>query len=181
MPIRERIKKAFGRSSTGTSETSSLSKRSSRRNSNVYQPGEKMPPMKYRRPVAKEHKEKLEAFTFAKAWRRKSEQSMYSPMGSRMPSRRNSSKTFGRKSFQSTVRAGSSVGKVPEVDDSDVMNVGLSRQHTADGDAKRRNRAGDSIDPVSRVTNAQPSPNGSPFTAEDLTLAMKRSHLDVPS
>ena len=46
-----------------------------------------MPPLKYRRPVEKKHKESLEAFSFAQAWRRKSHQSVYSPMGSRMPSR----------------------------------------------------------------------------------------------
>lgn len=42
--------------------------------------------MKYRRPVAKEHKEHLEAFDFSKAWRRRSHQSLYSPRGSRLPS-----------------------------------------------------------------------------------------------
>ncbi|KAF2104160.1 hypothetical protein NA57DRAFT_51005 [Rhizodiscina lignyota] len=95
MPFRERLRKTFSRnSSSGNSDTSSLSKTNTngttldyRTNPNVYKPGEKMPPLKYRRPVAKEHKEHLEAFSFAKAWRRRSHQSMYSPMGSRMPSR----------------------------------------------------------------------------------------------
>jgi hypothetical protein len=65
-----------------------------------------MPQPKYRRPVAKEHKEKLEAFSFASAWRRKSSQSMYSPMGSRAVSRNASvasaknATAGGRKSFQ---------------------------------------------------------------------------------
>lgn len=105
MPLRTRIKRAFTRSST-SSDSNSLSKSSSRKDSNVYQPGEKMPPMKYRRPVNPEHKERLEAFSFAKAWRRKSDQSVYSPMGSRMPSRKNSTQTQGRKSFQAP-RSGS--------------------------------------------------------------------------
>lgn len=55
-----------------------------------YKPGEKMPPLKYRRAVDPEHKKALEAFSFKTAWRRRSHQSLYSPMGSRMPSRRSS-------------------------------------------------------------------------------------------
>lgn len=58
--------------------------------SDFYLPGEKMPPMKYRRPVDPEHKKNLEAFSFKKAWRRRSHQSLYSPMGSRLPSRKGS-------------------------------------------------------------------------------------------
>lgn len=58
--------------------------------SDFYLPGEKMPPMKYRRPVDPEHKKTLEAFSFKKAWRRRSHQSLYSPMGSRLPSRKGS-------------------------------------------------------------------------------------------
>lgn len=95
MPFRERLKKTFSRSSsTAASETSSLSQQTTntstiegRRGSHIYQPGEKMPPLKYRRPVQKEHKERLEAFNFATAWRRVSRNSVYSPHGSRMPSR----------------------------------------------------------------------------------------------
>lgn len=56
-----------------------------------------MPRPKYRAPVQPEHKEKLEAFSFADAWRKKSFQSTYSPMGTRAPSRRAS--LFSRKSF----------------------------------------------------------------------------------
>lgn len=58
--------------------------------SDFYLPGEKMPPLKYRRPVDPEHKQRLEAFSFATAWRRHSNASLYSPMGSRLPSRRSS-------------------------------------------------------------------------------------------
>lgn len=63
-----------------------------------------MPRPKYRAPPQKEHKEKLEAFSFADAWRRKSFQSQHSPMGTRAPSRRNSSRRqswygMGKKSF----------------------------------------------------------------------------------
>jgi len=135
MPFRQRVKRAFTRSSTSSSGDTSLSKSNSRKNSNVYQAGEKMPPLKYRRPVAKEHKEKLESFSFAHAWRRKSDQSQYSPMGSRLPSRKNSTHTQGRKSFQATrtsmqvPRTPSNVGQVKEDmdDEADVTN-GEQRQ-----------------------------------------------------
>jgi hypothetical protein len=57
-----------------------------------------MPRPKYRAPPKKEHKEKLEAFSFPDAWRKKSFQSQYSPMGTRAPSRRNSYRHITRKS-----------------------------------------------------------------------------------
>ncbi|TKA23778.1 hypothetical protein B0A50_07060 [Salinomyces thailandicus] len=62
-----------------------------------------MPRPKYRKPPTKEHKERLEAFSFSDAWRRKSYQSTYSPMGTRAPSRRNSlfSLASRKKSFRS--------------------------------------------------------------------------------
>ena len=105
MPFRERIKRALTRSSASstTSNPSSTPTDASRRNSHIYQPGEKMPPPKYRRPVAPEHKEKLESFSWAKAWRRHSGVSQYSPMGSRVPSRKNSTAAptiQGRRSYQ---------------------------------------------------------------------------------
>ena len=100
MVFRERareIRKKFSRGSSATSGTSSgsSSTRSSDTTSHtthtMYKPGERIP-YKYRRPVDKKHKETLEAFNFADAWneRRKSFASQYSPMGSRLPSRRNS-------------------------------------------------------------------------------------------
>lgn len=62
-----------------------------------------MPKPKYRRPPQKEHKEKLESFTFASALsgvaRKKSDASagLYSPMGSRLPSRKNSKASLAGK------------------------------------------------------------------------------------
>ena len=123
MPFREKMRKAFGRSPS-TSETSSpgaltpvtslsqfsqrdkkSKKKDKRGNGDVYQPGEAMPKPKYRAPVDPQHKDRLEAFSFAGAWeamRRKSMQSQYSPMGSRMPSRMGSlvSNKMGRSSRQ---------------------------------------------------------------------------------
>lgn len=94
MPFRAKLKKTFSRnnrSSQSSSETSSTFGSSSSKNANVYQPGEKIP-QKYRRPVDKAHKAMLEAYRmdFGESTGRKSFQSEYSPMASRMPSRRNS-------------------------------------------------------------------------------------------
>ena len=103
MPFRERAKNLFKTKSRGNSlsQTSSNSSERDRWPSNVYKPGEQMPRPKYRAPPQKEHKEKLEAFSFADSWRKKSFQSTYSPMGTRAPSRRTSFLSMGRKSRKS--------------------------------------------------------------------------------
>jgi len=118
MPFRARLKKTFGRSSSPGGSSGDSSSADSKSKSGVYLPGEKIPQSKYRRPVAKEHKEKLEAFSFAHAWRRQSHTSTYSPMGSRMPSRKNSAEPqVGRRSrsFVQQVAEG-------DVDDTDLAN-----------------------------------------------------------
>ncbi|KAF2085367.1 hypothetical protein K490DRAFT_58762 [Saccharata proteae CBS 121410] len=187
MAFRERVKRVLGRGSSSNSSTSSLSKQSThnRRDSNVYQPGEKMPPMKYRRPVQKEHKEKLESFQFAQSWRRKSEQSQYSPMGSRIPSRMGS-----MKSRKSTHASRSQVVEGAD-DDTDVANVGLSPQRTNEDSryrpidsahARQSKPAADSRPETSSTGDG--ASNGSTgqqnFTQQDLNLALKRSRIEVP-
>lgn len=104
MPFRDKVKKAFGKSSDDPSESSSdLSQVQSKASSkeprkqkveypaDVYKPGE-IPEPKYKGPYNKADQQKLHAFSFAAAFqgRRKSDQSLYSPMGSRIPSRMNS-------------------------------------------------------------------------------------------
>ncbi|KAK4504618.1 hypothetical protein PRZ48_002579 [Zasmidium cellare] len=125
MAIRERAKALFKtKSSKSSDKSSSLSKSSTQERwpSNVYKPGEPMPRPKYRMPPKKEHKEKLEAFSFAEAWRRKSFQSQYSPMGtrapSRMASRRNSWLSMGRKSFSG--KSATDVGRSASVTSGDT-------------------------------------------------------------
>ncbi|SMQ54642.1 unnamed protein product [Zymoseptoria tritici ST99CH_1A5] len=103
MAIREKAKALFKSKSKGDggsqiSKSSTKESDTERWPSNVYKPGETMPRPKYRAPPKKEHKESLEAFSFAEAWRRKSFQSQYSPMGTRAPSRRNSSRQPSRRS-----------------------------------------------------------------------------------
>jgi len=173
MPFRARLKKTFSRtsrSSQSSSDTSStLSGSSSKGASNVYQPGEKIP-QKYRRPVDKAHKEKLDAYTFnfGEPSGRRSFQSVYSPMGSRMPSRRNSIELPMKRAA-----VGRREASFVELDegsgsDSDLTNVGLSGQVSADGSRAVQ----DFADP--------PMQHDSPFTQDDLSLAMKQSHLTVP-
>ncbi|KAF1830427.1 hypothetical protein BDW02DRAFT_507552 [Decorospora gaudefroyi] len=136
--------------------------------SDFYQPGEKMPPLKYRRAVDPEHKKKLEAFSFTTAWRRHSNASLYSPMGSRLPSRRSSFRRRSRsRSMHRSRRAsvssdydheewvdsgiGASIAgddrpaniKEASDDEGDVLNVGLSRNPTEDPrDARRKQSQG---------------------------------------
>lgn len=103
MAIREKAKNLFkrrGSRSDSLSKTSSKESSRDRWPSNVYKPGETMPKPKYRRPPEKAHKDKLDAFRFGDAWRKKSFQSQHSPMGTRLPSRRNSFLNF-RKSLAS--------------------------------------------------------------------------------
>ncbi|KAL8662215.1 MAG: hypothetical protein Q9202_004897 [Teloschistes flavicans] len=117
MPFREKVKKAFGKSHEDASEASSdlshvQSKASTKKSKkpkigypdDVYKPGE-IPESKYKGPYDKQHQQKLRAFSFNNAFqgRRKSEQSLYSPMGSRMPSRVGSlisRRSFGPRSRQ---------------------------------------------------------------------------------
>lgn len=95
MPFRDKMKRAFGRPSSEDSDLTQVSTTSSRKQKkqkreypdNVYKPGEVMPKPKYRAAYNKEHQDKLSAFSFGDAWkRRKSDQSQYSPRGSRLPS-----------------------------------------------------------------------------------------------
>lgn len=204
MPFREKAKKLFrSKRSSDDSLSKSSSSNSSRERwpSNVYKPGEAMPRPKYRRPPTKEHKEKLESFSFADAWRRKSYQSNYSPMGTRAPSRRNS--LFSRKSYQKSSRANSVASSSGETEksgmrqregmmalaptmtapeeaegDDDVTNVGLSRVQSHDYQIKSRPRTADGRD--GRMPPLH-SMHDMPFTEHELTMALQRSHLAVPA
>ena len=100
MPFRAKMKRAFGRDSSEEGTDAPKKEKKQKLPDNVYKPGEPMPRPKYRGPWDKEHQDKLTSFSFANAFgRRKSEQSEYSPMGSKLPSRRGSFLNMGRKSF----------------------------------------------------------------------------------
>lgn len=169
MPFRDKIKRTFGRSNddgcdlTTTDTNKSTKSRKAKKEKlpdNVYKPGEPMPRPKYRGPYNQAHQDKLSAFSFGDAWKRRKSSatvgSDLSPMGSRIMSRRNSawSKKSKLGSRQNSTFAG--VEESGEGDD-DVANgmdlfvlrkeeriyrlngltsslvvVGLSRQHTAE-------------------------------------------------
>ncbi|KAF2396392.1 hypothetical protein EJ06DRAFT_237809 [Trichodelitschia bisporula] len=153
----------------------------------TYKPGEKLPPPKYRRPVDKQHKELLEAFSFNTAWRRKSSQSQYSPMGSRAPSRKNSAEAqVGRRSTASRFGdgpvhephrvAGEAVAEDEEGSggESTPRGTGVERDDIPVG----------AMDPmVPRMKDfaiGGPSENNQ-FMTEEAAPVLQRSHLEVPS
>ena len=103
MAFREKMKRALRRSvSDGSDLTSTESNKTKKPKKekkekypdNVYKPGEAMPRLKYRGPYNKVHQDKLSAFSFGDAWKRRksslSANSDMSPMGSRRMSRRGS-------------------------------------------------------------------------------------------
>ena len=108
MPLRARLKRAFGKSPNDSGSELSMAKsnaskdkdRESKRqhgHDNTYKPGE-MPKPKYGGPVNKEHQKTLKAFRWPsdseyQADRRPSHHSQYSPTASKPTSRMNSLRT----------------------------------------------------------------------------------------
>ncbi|KAF1952254.1 hypothetical protein CC80DRAFT_552674 [Byssothecium circinans] len=216
MALRSRLRRAFTRGNSQDDSSNSVPHKhgfprpgKTKTDPLVYQPGEKMPPLKYRRPVAPEHKAHLESFDWAKAWRRRSDQSIYSPMGSRMPSRKSSYQSFSRRSFHrrsmSRSRAAGDDGSIYDSgvgaslsddrprrhslqegsdEEGDVTNVGLSRNPTED--PKRPTRRSQSMTSTSRPQTSDRTRRPSSkrerepvFSPEDLELALKKSNLEA--
>lgn len=175
MPIRERIRRVFTRSSDDSSRSTKSSVKSSKKDSSIYQPGEKMPPLKYRRPVNPEHKAALESFSWAKAWRRNSEQSVYSPMGSRMPSRKTSHSTIGRRSiggrssitggWRGTERGGDGEGSGSAVDSGIGVGVGVGSDQVKEGSDEEHN-----------VSNGRNLPQSLPRANKSSSRSLSSSH-----
>ncbi|CAI6336418.1 unnamed protein product [Periconia digitata] len=154
MPLRSRLRRAFTRTNS-TEDSNAPSKphgfhrpRKTKTDPLVYQPGEKMPPLKYRRPVAPEHKALLESFSWDKAWRHRSETSLYSPMGSRIPSRKSSYRSFSRRSMHRRSMSRSRGG-----DDGSAVDSGVG----ASLSDERPERLREGSDEEGDVTNAQPT------------------------
>ncbi len=106
------MRKVLGRDSSNTEGGSTATKTKSK--VDIYKPDE-LPPSKYRSPYNKPHQDKLKAFSFGDTFnRRKSDQTEISPMGSRMPSRKNSAFDGQRSNVGRVVESG-------EADD-DVQN-----------------------------------------------------------
>lgn len=136
MPFRAKMKRALGRSGS-SNEGSDLTTTSTNKSTkskkpkkeklpdNIYKPGEPMPRPKYRGPYNQAHQDKLSAFSFGDAWRRRKSSatagSDMSPMGSRLMSRRAS--MWSRKSNKLGSRQGSEFQGVEEGEgDDDVAN-----------------------------------------------------------
>lgn len=132
--LRTRLRRAL----TGQAEGGPLSKIKSRNSKNTdpdddyYKPGEKMPPLKYRRAVDPEHKKKLEAFSFTTAWRRRSHTSLYSPMGSRLPSRRNSCRSRRSRSRSMARSRRSSFSTSSDYDQEEWVDSGIGASIAGD-------------------------------------------------
>jgi hypothetical protein len=169
MAIRARAKAFFRRSRNANDDT--LSKTDStdsheRWPSNVYKPGEPMPRPKYRAPPKKEHKEHLDSFSFGNAWRRKSFQSQYSPMGTRAPSRLPSaapsrrSSWYSRKVSMSYGRSGS-VTSVDSQRSTGAVKRELSQKSKREVERKPSQRSGHimSREPSQRSDRRVPNHN----------------------
>ncbi|QIW96180.1 hypothetical protein AMS68_001698 [Peltaster fructicola] len=208
MPLRERAKNLFKRRSSRSDTLSKTSSKESSRDrwpSNVYKPGEPMPRPKYRRPPEKAHKDKLDAFSFGEAWRRKSYQSQHSPMGTRLPSRRNSFLSFRKgiasrnASRNASIVSNSDKGgskhtedigpslrpalspEVEQYGDDDVANVGGSHLRGRERDLPSPPRTAAALSSNNLSPTRGTARDHQPFSEDDLALAMKRSHLTVPT
>ncbi|KAI9730212.1 MAG: hypothetical protein M1834_005976 [Cirrosporium novae-zelandiae] len=189
MTLSSRLKKAFRRSTTSLSKSKSAK---STKTSN----GD-FPHPKYSRRFDQACANKLKEFSLADAWgRRPSTTSLYSPFGSRVPSRRNSLRSVGRKSRERGRR--SLVREKMEGDEGDVAYVGMSRVHTHEGTtqpstrshtattrAKSENRAKPiNIEIMPRTNEATTQPesakNNTPFSEDELTKALTKSTLKSP-
>lgn len=150
MAIRARAKAFFRRSRNNDDTLSKTDSTDSHERwpSNVYKPGEPMPRPKYRAPPKKEHKEHLDSFSFADAWRRKSFQSQYSPMGTRAPSRLPSaapsrrSSWYSRKKSMSYGRSGSVTSVDSQKSAGDAMKRELSQKSRREIERKPSQRSG---------------------------------------
>jgi hypothetical protein len=171
MPFRAKIKRVLSRNSASSTDSRTES-------SNIYKSGEKMPMPKYRRAVAPEHKALLESFSFDTAWRRNSCASQYSPMGSRMPSRRNSISTPPRMSYhparQHPLGSTLAMDGTSSVDGDSTDNESLSQLPT-----NTSSRGANSMS-TSATSDSGSERAGQPWTQEELALALQRSTLAVP-
>jgi hypothetical protein len=168
MAIRARAKAFFRRSRNNDDTLSKTDSTDSHERwpSNVYKPGEPMPRPKYRQPPKKEHKEHLDSFSFADAWRRKSFQSQYSPMGTRAPSRLPSAAPSRRSSWYSRTKSLSygrsgSITSVDSQKSSGAMKRELSQKSKRGIERKPSQRSGHimSREPSQRSDRRLPNHN----------------------
>lgn len=136
-----------------------------------------MPPLKYRRPVAPEHKAHLESFDWAKAWRRKSTSSIYSPMGSRMPSRKSSFSSFRTRRSVRSAHGRRSQSKPRRADDYRENDSGIGASLSGD------HQLIEDSDDEGDITNGQPNKTPNPatlLTAPSRPLAQPHRRSQAP-
>ncbi|KAF1809476.1 hypothetical protein P152DRAFT_158458 [Eremomyces bilateralis CBS 781.70] len=112
----------------------------------LYRPDESLPLPKYRRPVAKAHREQLENYDWATSWRRRSVLSEYSPGHSCASSRRGSRQEdtpvlvgIPRKSFQKARPLAEIVVDEPVCEELDVeAREGAVAVTAVDGDPQQQ-------------------------------------------
>ena len=177
MAIRARAKAFFRRSRNNDDTLSKTDSTDSHERwpSNVYKPGEPMPRPKYRQPPKKEHKEHLDSFSFADAWRRKSFQSQYSPMGTRAPSRLPSAAPSRRSSWYSRTKSMSygRSGSITSVDShkSGAVKRELSQKSKREIERKPSQRSG-------HILSREPSQRNRPILSREPS---QRSDRRVPN
>jgi hypothetical protein len=178
MAIRARAKAFFRRSRNNDDSLSKTDSTDSHERwpSNVYKPGEPMPRPKYRQPPKKEHKEHLDSFSFADAWRRKSFQSQYSPMGTRAPSRLPSAAPSRRSSWYSRTKSMSygrsgSITSVDSQKSAGAMKRELSQKSKRGIERKPSQRSG-------HILSREPSQRNRPILSREPS---QRSDRRVPN
>lgn len=178
MPFREKAKNLF-KSKRNADSLSTTSTNDS--NHDKYQPGESMPPPKYRRQPQKEHKDKLEAFSFGDAWRKRSFQSTHSPMGTRASSRRTSFLSQGRKSIgRKSVTQVDEDSRIDEGDSSQqsVAGAEVGDPGNASGQPSANKAKDEQVKDQPNVLHQSMSTAGDhqPFSEQELASAFSRSH-----
>ena len=166
MAIREKLRKTFGKKSRGSSSGGSTPSTSSdpnhytgRTDIEYYKPHE-IPKSKYKGKVDPEHKERLEAYSFADAFntvRRKSSQALsgtMSPGGTKSQSRRPSYVSHISKASKDDRRK--SIGTTPGAND-DVNSLNRHGTHTGTSAPLIRENSDDDTDVQNGETSVFPT------------------------
>ncbi|KAI9820523.1 MAG: hypothetical protein M1832_003714 [Thelocarpon impressellum] len=168
MPLRERMRRAFGRK---TSSDELVPKRTKSQKADLYRVGDPMPQPKYPGRYNKPHQELLSSFSFSSAFnRRKSRETEVSPMGSSAASRRNSG--IPRKSMGQRPSGVGQFVQNAEADD-DVRNGTVDRER----DPRLHERVPE-VQDLSRTRTANGSAH---FTEHELSAAVKQTSLQAPA
>ncbi|KAI9808196.1 MAG: hypothetical protein M1825_004653 [Sarcosagium campestre] len=174
MPFKSRMRKAFGRSSSSSTELKP--KRTKSQEAECYKPGEVLPNNKYPGRPNKPHQDMLRGFSFGDAFKRRSSVlTDISPMGSRMPSRKNS-EARGKKSSQFQR---SHMGQ--SVQHADESNGGPSNPRSADRDSEKHKNDTENLTTASTEKQENGIPGlGTPLFTDAELAAFEKPTLQAP-